>query len=154
MTHDEMMSLLANTLADAAGHAGCLPILDCFSPHPGEEVTVSIPMCDDTVDIVLEDLGFPHEWEELLENSGADTMGDLVDYLCYCSQKNISLAISPEDEEKLYARPSRPPPRRGTWYGQVGQRPQTKHQVPQYQRPQRKLHFDRECTLQHRQPRA
>ena len=49
MTHDEMMSLLANTLADAAGHAGCLPILDCFSPHPGEEVTVSIPMCDDTV---------------------------------------------------------------------------------------------------------
>ena len=56
MTHDEMMSLLANTLADAAGHAGCLPILDCFSPHPGEEVTVSIPMCDDTVDIVLEDL--------------------------------------------------------------------------------------------------
>ncbi len=54
MTHDEMMSLLANTLADAAGHAGCLPILDCFSPHPGEEVTVSIPMCDDTVDIVLE----------------------------------------------------------------------------------------------------
>lgn len=55
MTHDEMMSLLANTLADAAGHAGCLPILDCFSPHPGEEVTVSIPMCDDTVDIVLED---------------------------------------------------------------------------------------------------
>jgi hypothetical protein len=44
MTHDEMMSLLANTLADAAGHAGCLPILDCFSPHPGEEVTVSIPM--------------------------------------------------------------------------------------------------------------
>lgn len=57
-THDEMMSLLANTLADAAGHAGCLPILDCFSPHPGEEVTVSIPMCDDTVDIVLEDLGF------------------------------------------------------------------------------------------------
>lgn len=92
MTHDEMMSLLANTLADAAGHAGCLPILDCFSPHPGEEVTVSIPMCDDTVDIVLEDLGFPHEWEELLENSGADTMGDLVDYLCYCSQNNISLA--------------------------------------------------------------
>ena len=100
---DEMMSLLANTLADAAGHAGCLPILDCFSPHPGEEVTVSIPMCDDTVDIVLEDLDFPHEWEELLENSGADTMGDLVDYLCYCSQNNISLAISPEDEEKLYA---------------------------------------------------
>lgn len=37
---------------------------------------------------------------------------------------------------------------------QVGQRPQTKHQVPQYQRHQRKLHFDRECTLQHRQPRA
>lgn len=102
MTHDEMMSLLANTLADAAGHAGCLPILDCFSPHPGEEVTVSIPMCDDTVDIVLEDLDFPHEWEELLENSGADTMGDLVDYLCYCSQNNISLSISPEDEEKLY----------------------------------------------------
>ena len=78
-------------------------ILDCFSPHPGEEVTVSIPMCDDTVDIVLEDLDFPHEWEELLENSGADTMGDLVDYLCHCSQNNISLAISPEDEEKLYA---------------------------------------------------
>ena len=78
MTHDEMMSLLAYTLADAAGHAGCLPILDCFSPHPGEEVTVSIPMCDDTVDIVLEDLDFPHEWEELLENSGADTMGDLA----------------------------------------------------------------------------
>ena len=101
MTHDEMMSLLANTLADAVGHAGCLPILDCFSPHPGEEVTVSIPMCDDTVDIVLEDLDFPHEWEELLENSGADTMGDLVDYLCYCSQNNISLAISPEDEENL-----------------------------------------------------
>jgi hypothetical protein len=71
MTHDEMMSLLANTLADAAGSSGCLPILDCFSPHPGEEVTVSIPMCDDTVDIVLEDLDFPHEWEELLENSGA-----------------------------------------------------------------------------------
>lgn len=89
MTHDEMMSLLANTLADAAGSSGCLPILDCFSPHPGEEVTVSIPMCDDTVDIVLEDLDFPHEWEELLENSGADTMGEL--------------AISPEDEEKLYA---------------------------------------------------
>lgn len=103
MTHDEMMSLLANTLADAAGSSGCLPILDCFSPHPGEEVTVSIPMCDDTVDIVLEDLDSPHEWEELLENSGADTMGDLVDYLCYCSQNNISLAISPEDEEKLYA---------------------------------------------------
>lgn len=103
MTHDEMMSLLANTLADAAGSSGCLPILDCFSPHPGEEVTVSIPMCDDTVDIVLEDLDFPHEWEELLENSGADTMGDLVDYLCYCSQNNISLAISAEDEEKLYA---------------------------------------------------
>ena len=41
MTHDEMMSLLANTLADAAGSSGCLPILDCFSPHPGEEVTVS-----------------------------------------------------------------------------------------------------------------
>lgn len=60
-------------------------------------------MCDDTVDIVLEDLDFPHEWEELLENSGADTMGELVDYLCYCSQNNISLAISPEDEEKLYA---------------------------------------------------
>ena len=33
----------------------------CFSPHPGEEVTVSIPMCNDTVDIVLEDLNFPHE---------------------------------------------------------------------------------------------
>lgn len=54
----------------------------------------------------------------------------------------------------LYARPSRPPPRRGTWHGQVGQRPQTKHQVPQYQRHQRKLHLDRECTLQHRQPCA
>ena len=31
-----------------------------------------------------------------------ELMGDLVDYLCYCSQNNISLAISPEDEEKLY----------------------------------------------------
>ena len=100
MTHDEMMSLLANTLADAAGSSGCLPILDCFSPHPGEEVTVSIPMCDDTVDIVLEDLDFPHEWEELLENSGADTMGDLVDYLCYCSQNNISLAVILYEEQK------------------------------------------------------
>ena len=101
MTHDEMMSLLANTLADAAGHAGCLPILDCFSPHPGEEVTVSIPMCDDTVDIVLEDLDFPHEWEELLENSGADTMGDLVDYLCYCSQNNICNGVQREHNKKL-----------------------------------------------------
>ena len=33
----------------------------CFNPHPGEEVTVSIPMCNDTMDIVLEDLDFPHE---------------------------------------------------------------------------------------------
>ena len=32
-----------------------------------------------------------------------ELMGDLVDYRCYCSQNNISLAISPEDEEKLYA---------------------------------------------------
>ena len=94
MTHDEMMSLLANTLADAAGHAGCLPILDCFSPHPGEEVTVSIPMCDDTVDIVLEDLGFPHEWEELLENSGADTMGDLL-ITCAIVRKTIFLLPFP-----------------------------------------------------------
>ena len=84
MTHDEMMSLLANTLAEL------------------KEVLDELYL-DDTVDIVLEDLDFPHEWEELLENSGADTMGDLVDYLCYCSQNNISLAISPEDEEKLYA---------------------------------------------------
>ena len=103
MTHDEMMSLLANTLADAAGSSGCLPILDCFSPHPGEEVTVSIPMCDDTVDIVLEDLDFPHEWEELLENSGADTMGDLVDYLCYCSQTIFLLPFPLKMRKMLYA---------------------------------------------------
>ena len=36
----------------------------------------------------------------------------------------------------------------------AGENKNGKHQVPQYQRPQRKLHFDRECTLQHRQPRA
>lgn len=36
MTHDEMMSLLANTLADAAGHAGCLPIFfGLFQPASG-----------------------------------------------------------------------------------------------------------------------
>lgn len=103
MTHDDMMSLLANTLADAAGHFGCLPVLDCFSPHPGEEVTVTVPMCDDTVDIVLEDLDFPYKWEKVLADGDADTMGDLMDYLCYCAQNNISLGISPESEEELYA---------------------------------------------------
>ena len=30
-------------------------------------------------------------------------------------------------------------PRRGTWYGQVGQRPQTKHQVPQHQKTPKKI---------------
>ena len=66
----------------------------CSSPHPGEEVTVSIPMCNDTVDIVLEDFDFPHEWEELLENSGADTMGDLVDS-CAIVRKTIFLLPFP-----------------------------------------------------------
>ena len=35
MTHDEMMSLLANTLADAAGHAGCLTYFGLFQPASG-----------------------------------------------------------------------------------------------------------------------
>lgn len=68
--------------------------------------------------------------------------------------KNAAQKAEQAQEKVQDARPSRPPPRRGTWYGQVGQRPQTKHQVPQHQRLQRKLHLDRECTLQHRQPRA
>ena len=39
----------------------------------------------------------------MLDNCGADSIGVLVDFMCYCSHNIISLAISPEDEEKLYA---------------------------------------------------
>jgi len=103
--------LSGGTLEDSAANAGNHRPITATGREEAirllaQHGCIAVPVLDGAgriMDIVLEDLDFPHEWEELLENSGADTMGDLVDYLCYCSQNNISLAISPEDEEKLYA---------------------------------------------------
>lgn len=103
MTHDTLMDILANTLAEEADLAGCLTVLNSFAPHPETELNVSIPVCDETAEIPLKDFVLLRDWKNLIEKSKSVTLGDLVDYLCDCTNKDISLEIPPESEGELYA---------------------------------------------------
>ena len=56
-----------------------------------------------------------------------------VDPRCKCDRPSKCFAVGQSAKPTgRYARPSRSPPRRRARHGQVGQRPQTKHQVPQH----------------------
>lgn len=102
MTHDLLIDLLASVLTEEVALDGCMTVLAAFSSNPGAELAVSIPICDKIANIPLKDFVQLREWKNFIEKSAVTNVGDLIDYLCICEKKRISLEISPESLERLY----------------------------------------------------
>ena len=94
MIYDELIEELALTLLTKARYEGCISVIDGFSQCEEDKTRIEYP-----VDAVMRIMPvgseiWPEECEPLLKKIGAETIGDVADYL----NKNES-----EDEEKLYA---------------------------------------------------
>ena len=85
MSYDEIMEILAAALLEQANEVGCLAVLDGFSQYPDDEIEVSAPISEEMLTLPLVGHNWPEECAPILEESGAATLGELVEYLNRCA---------------------------------------------------------------------
>lgn len=96
MIYDELIEELALTLLTKARYEGCLSVIDGFSQCREDKIRI-----DYSVDCVmrtmpLDSQTWPEECEPLLKEIGAETIGDVADYL------NKSKSENPSADDALF----------------------------------------------------
>ena len=81
MSYDDIIEVLAAALLEKAETVGCLEVLDGFSQRPDTEIEVSAPISEEMLALPLDKQAWPEECEPLLKKIGAETIGDVADYL-------------------------------------------------------------------------
>ena len=85
MTYDSIIEVLALALLEKANTVGCLEVLDGFSRRPNTEIEVSAPISEEMLTLPLDKQEWPEECAPILKESGAATLGELVEYLNHCA---------------------------------------------------------------------
>lgn len=85
MSYDDIIEVLAAALLEKANVVGCLEVLDGFSQHPDTEIEVSAPISEEMLALPLNKQDWPEECAPILKESGAATLGELVEYLNHCA---------------------------------------------------------------------
>lgn len=90
MIYDELIEELALTLLTKARYEGCISVIDGFSQCEEDKTRIEYP-----VDAVMRIMPagskiWPEECEQLLKKIGAETIGDVADYLNKNKSENSS----------------------------------------------------------------
>lgn len=85
MSYDSIIEVLALALLEQANEVGCLEVLDGFSQRPDTEIEVSAPISEEMLILPLDKQEWPEECAPILKESGATTLGELVEYLNHCA---------------------------------------------------------------------
>ena len=90
MIYDELIEELALTLLTKARYEGCISVIDGFSQCEEDKTRIEYP-----VDAVMRIMPvgseiWPEECEPLLKKIGAETIGDVADYLNKNESENSS----------------------------------------------------------------
>lgn len=90
MIYDELIEELALTLLTKARYEGCISVIDGFSQCEEDKTRIEYP-----VDAVMRIMPvgseiWPEECEPLLKKIGAETIGDVADYLNKNKSENSS----------------------------------------------------------------
>lgn len=85
MSYDDIIEVLAAALLEKANEVGCLEVLDGFSQRPDTEIEVSAPISEEMLALPLDKQEWPEECAPILKESGAATLGELVEYLNHCA---------------------------------------------------------------------
>lgn len=90
MIYDELIEELALTLLTKARYEGCISVIDGFSQCEEDKIRMEYP-----VDAVMRIMPvgseiWPEECEPLLKKIGAETIGDVADYLNKNKSENSS----------------------------------------------------------------
>lgn len=80
MSYDDIIEVLAAALLEKADTVGCLEVLDGFSQRPDTEIEVSAPISEKMLALPLDKQEWPEECTPILKESGAATLGELVEY--------------------------------------------------------------------------
>ena len=80
MSYDSIIEVLALALLEQANEVGCLEVLDGFSQRPDTEIEVSAPISEEMLILPLDKQEWPEECAPILKESGATTLGELVEY--------------------------------------------------------------------------
>ncbi len=90
MIYDELIEELALTLLTKARYEGCISVIDGFSQCEEDKTRIEYP-----IDAVMRIMPvgseiWPEECEPLLKKIGAETIGDVADYLNKNKSENSS----------------------------------------------------------------
>lgn len=120
MIYDELIEELALTLLTKARYEGCISVIDGFSQCEEDKTRIEYPI-DGVMRIMpVGSEIWPEECEPLLKKIGAETIGDVADYLNKSKSENSSaddvlftalLKICYENLKKPKPSPLRIPPK-------------------------------------------
>lgn len=90
MIYDELIEELALTLLTKARYEGCISVIDGFSQCEEDKTRIEYPI-DGVMRIMpVGSEIWPEECEPLLKKIGAETIGDVADYLNKSKSENSS----------------------------------------------------------------
>ena len=102
MSYDDIIEVLAAALLEKADTVGCLEVLDGFSQRPDTEIEVSAPISEEMLALPLDKQEWPEECAPILKDSGAATLGELVEYLNHCAATGKKLNVSEEAAAAMF----------------------------------------------------
>lgn len=102
MSYDDIIEVLAAALLEKANEVGCLEVLDGFSQRPDTEIEVSAPISEEMLALPLDKQEWPEECVPILKESGAATLGELVEYLNHCTATGKKLNISEDAATAMF----------------------------------------------------
>ena len=93
MIYDELIEELALTLLTKARYEGCISVIDGFSQCEEDKTRIEYPI-DGVMRIMpVGSEIWPEECEPLLKKIGAETIGDVADYLNKSKSENSAMRI-------------------------------------------------------------
>lgn len=102
MSYDDIIEVLAAALLEKADTVGCLEVLDGFSQRPDTEIEVSAPISEKMLALPLDKQEWPEECTPILKESGAATLGELVEYLNHCTATGKKLNVSEDAAAAMF----------------------------------------------------
>ena len=80
----------------------CLEVLDGFSQRPDTEIEVGAPISEEMLALPLDKQEWPEECTPILKESGAATLGELVEYLNHCTATGKKLNVSEDAAAAMF----------------------------------------------------
>ena len=102
MSYDDIIEVLAAALLEKAETVGCLEVLDGFSQRPDTEIEVSAPISEKMLALPLDKQEWPEECTPILKESGAATLGELVEYLNTAQPRGKKLNVSEDAAAAIF----------------------------------------------------